>query len=360
MYIRNIDKMSGQLLRNVNVTYRFAIGLIGLAILNFHQPVLAAELAVANATLQPSKQERVFDAVIEAVHQSTVSAQLVGRVVEINYDVDDFVPKDSVIMRFRDSEQHARLQQAKAGLDEAKARLKEADDEYVRVKDIYAKKLVARAEMDKAEAGQKAAQARLKAAEAKLSEAQEQLGHTVIKAPFAGIVTARHVELGETVGVGQALMTGFSFEHLRATTQIPQAFVNAVREHGEARVIVKEGMSVDAESLRVFPLADENSHAFNVRVNLPEGDYGVYPGMFVKAAFVTGEVERLLVPAVAVVRRSELTGVYVVAEDGRISLRQIRTGRRVDDQVEVLAGLDAGEQVAIDPIAAGIELKQQR
>ena len=342
------------------MSYKLAIGLIGLAILNFHQSILAAELAVVSATLQPSKQERVFDAVIEAVHQSTVSAQLVGRVVEINYDVDDFVPKDSVILRFRDSEQRARLQQAKAGLEEAKARLKEANDEYARVKDIYAKKLVAKAELDKAEAGQKAARARLEAAEAKLAEAQEQLGHTVIKAPFAGIVTARHVELGETVGVGQALMTGFSFEHLRATTQIPQAFVNAVREHGQARVIVKEGVSVGAESLRVFPLADESSHAFNVRVNLPQGDHGVYPGMFVKAAFVTGEVERLLVPAVAVVSRSELTGVYVVAEDGRISLRQIRIGRRIGDQVEVLAGLDAGEQVATDPIAAGIELKQQR
>ncbi len=342
------------------MSYKLAIGLIGIAILNFHQSVLAAELAVVSAALHSSKQERVFDAVIEAVHQSTVSAQLVGRVVEINYDVDDFVPKDSVILRFRDSEQRARLQQAEAALQEARARLKEANDEFARAKDIYAKKLVAKAELDKAEAGQKAARARLEAAEAKLAEAKEQFDHTVIKAPFAGIVTARHVELGETVGVGQPLMTGFSFEHLRATTQIPQAFVNAVREHGQARVILKDELSIEAQSLRVFPFADERSHSFNVRVNLPQGDYGVYPGMFAKVAFVTGEVERLMVPAMAVVSRSELTGVYVVAEDGRISLRQIRVGRRIGEQVEVLAGLEAGEQVATDPIAAGIELKQQR
>jgi RND family efflux transporter MFP subunit len=342
------------------VSHTLTAWLIGLAFLCSNQSVLAADLAVATAQAQTIQQERVFDAVIEAVHQSTVSAQIVGRVVEINYDVDDFVPKGSVILRFRDSEQRARLEQAQASLQETQARLKEAQDEYSRVKDIYAKKLVAKAELDKAEAGLKAARARVEAAAARLAEGQEQLDHTVIKAPFAGVVTQRHVELGETVGVGQPLMTGFSFEHLRATTQIPQAFVTAVREHGEARISLPDGKRVAAESLRVFPFADEQSHAFNVRVNLPQGDHGVYPGMFVKVAFVTGDAERVLIPAVAVVKRSELTGVYVVDAAGTVSLRQLRIGARHDEQVDVLAGLEVGEQVALDPIAAGIALKQQQ
>lgn len=334
--------------------------LIGIVYLCVNQSILAADLAVITAQLQATQQERVFDAVIEAVHQSTVSSQIVGRVVEINYDVDDFVPKGSVILRFRDSEQRARAEQAQASLQEAKARLEEAQDEYTRIKDIYAKKLVAKAELDKAEVALKAARARVEAAEARLAEAQEQLDHTVIKAPFAGVVTQRHVALGETVGVGQPLMTGFSFEHLRATTQIPQTFVGAVREHGQARALLPDGNSVAAESLRVFPYADEQSHAFNVRVNLPQDDHGVYPGMFVKVAFVTGDAERLLIPAVAVVKRSELTGIYVVDAQGRLSLRQVRIGAHHDEQVEVLAGLEAGERVALDPIAAGIALKQQR
>jgi len=334
--------------------------LIGIAFLGLNQASLATDLKIITAQMQLGKQERLFDAVIEAVHQSTMSSQVVGRVVEINYDVDDFVPKGSVILRFRDTEQQARLDQAKAGLGEAQARRKEADDEYQRVKDIYARKLVAQSELDRAAAGQKAAKARLAAAEAKLAEAKEQLDHTVIKAPFSGYVTQRHVEVGETVGVGQPLMSGFSYEHLRATVQIPQAFVDSVRQHGKARVILKDDQSVEAESLRVFPYADEQSHSFRVRVNLPQADYAVYPGMFVKVAFVTGELERMLILADAVVKRSELTGVYVLAEDGRVSLRQIRVGRRFGDQVEVLAGLSVGERIAVDPIAAGIELKQQR
>lgn len=333
--------------------------LMGFAFLYASLSLQAAELAVAPVQTQIVERERIFDGVIEALHRSTVSSQIVGRVVEINYDVDDFVPKGAVIIRFRDSEQRARVEQAEAGLAEAQARLKDAQNEFERVQDIYAKKLVAKAELDRAEATLKAARARVEAAQARLTEAREQLDHTVIKAPFAGIVTDRQVELGETVGVGQALMTGFSFEHLRATTQIPQAFVNAVRQHGQARVLLVDGGSVAAESLRVFPYADEKSHAFTVRVNLPQGDHGVYPGMFVKVAFVTGQAQGLWVPAEAVVRRSELTGVYVVDDDGQVSLRQIRSGGQRDGRVEVLAGLESGERVALDPIAAGIALKQR-
>jgi multidrug efflux pump subunit AcrA (membrane-fusion protein) len=74
--------------------------------------------------------------------------------------------------------------------------------------------------------------------------------------------------------------------------------------------------------------------------------------MFVKVGFVTGERDELLVPASAMVERSEVTGVYVVGADGRVALRQVRAGRRIDGRVEILAGLDAGEKVATDPVAA--------
>ncbi len=319
----------------------------------------ATGLSSAVVTEQESDQERIFDGVIEAVHQSTMSAQMLGRVVEINYDVDDFVPKGAVIIRFRDAEPRARLDQAKAGLLEAEARFTEARDELARVEDLYAKKLLSRAGLDKAQAGKKAAAARVEAAQARFDEAKEQLAYTEVRAPFAGIVTERHVELGETVSVGQPLMSGFSYEHLRATVHIPQAFVVAVREQAIANIMLSDDRRVVAESVQVFPYADPETHAFQVRVALPEGDHGVYPGMFVKVAFVVGEAKRLLLPVAAVVHRSELTGVYVL-DEGRVKLRQIRVGRRSGEYLEVLAGLESGERIALDPIAAGIELKQQQ
>ncbi len=307
----------------------------------------AAELPfdVADVHHQTVAREQVFDGVIEAVHRATVSAQTSGRIVEVLVDVDDFVAKDSVIVRFRDKEQRAALTAAQARLEEAKAN-------FDRVRDLLERKLVAKADFDKAEAA-------LKSARAGVEQAQEQLEHTVVRAPYSGIVVQRHVEPGEVANPGQPLMTGLSLEKLRVVANVSQAYVDEVRTRSRARVLLpSQQAGVSGTGITVSPYADPQTHTFRIRVDLPEGRHGVYPGMFAKVAFVVGEDQRLLVPAAAVVSRSEVTAVYVVGEDGKVGFRQIRVGRSRDGQVEVLAGLSEGERVALDPIRAGVYLKQ--
>lgn len=307
---------------------------------------LPFETAVAES--RTVVREAVVNAVIEAVQRATVSAQTSGRVVEVNFDTDDYVTKGSVLIRFRDAEQ-------RAALKAAQARHAEAEAEFNRIKDIYEKQLVAKSAFDRAEAA-------FKAARAGLDQAQEQLEHTVVRAPYSGIVVKRHIEVGEVANPGQALMTGLSLERLRAVADVPQAHIDTLRSLSRARVLVPDGAgSVEGGKLTISPYADAVSHTFKVRVDLPPGQHGVYPGMFAKVAFAVGEEARLLVPAAAVVHRSEVTAVYVVGAGDRISLRQIRTGRTLPDgSVEVLAGLAADERVALDPIRAGIHLKALR
>ncbi len=306
-------------------------------------------LATAPVRYQEVVREQVFDGVLEAVNQTTVSAQTSGRIVEINYDVDDFVSKDSVIMRFRDKEQRAALVAAEARYEEAGASFK-------RVEELIAKKLVSQSDYDRAEAA-------LKAARANLEQAQEQLEHTVVRAPYSGIVVKRHVEKGELASPGTPLITGLSLEHLRATANVSQTYINKLREYARARVIVAHDdvKSIEADSLTISPYADPVAHTFKVRVDLQAGQHGLYPGMFVKVAFVVGEQRRLVAPAAAIVYRSEVTGVYVISETGQVSFRRVRVARVLDDgNVEVLAGLAEGEQVALEPIRAGAYLKQLR
>ena len=179
-----------------------------------------------------------------------------------------------------------------------------------------------------------------------------------MRAPYPGIVTERHVEVGEAVGVGQPLMSGLSLDSLRVVANLPQQVAAKVREHKAAFVLTGEGR-VEATGITIFPFADAASNTFTVRVNLPDGQYQLYPGMFVKIAFVVGDAERLLVPTDALVRRSEVTGVYVVDRNERVRLRQVRVGNRFDDRIEVLAGLAEGERIALDPVAAGIFVKTE-
>jgi multidrug efflux pump subunit AcrA (membrane-fusion protein) len=112
---------------------------------------------------------------------------------------------------------------------------------------------------------------------------------------------------------------------------------------------------IKAASTRVQPIADVRTHSTQVRVYLPANEAGLYPGMFVRAHFVVGKVKKLVVPASAVLRRSEVTAAYVVDAKGAASLRQIRVSEAAAEGfVEVLSGLKEGEKVAMDPVKAGM------
>lgn len=306
-------------------------------------------------------EETRLDGILEAVHRSTVASEVSARVTELPFDVDDYVEKGEVIVRFRDADQQTQMATARASLQEANAQLTEARQAFERGRELFERELIAQAELDRLTSTLESARARVSAAEAGIRAAQENLERTVVRAPYSGIVEERHIELGETAAPGQPLLTGLSLEHLRAVVEVPQSLVGPLREHGEARVILPDGSSWPATQVRISPVASESTHTFRTRVTLPEGDHQVFPGTLVKVAFKRGELEQLRVPASAVVQRSEVTAVYVVHPDHHIELRQVRLGELTPDQERIiLSGLEAGERVAIDPIAAGIALKERK
>ena len=328
-----------------------------LALLSAASSIAAVPLETITAKLEDGARERVWDGRVEAVNQATVSAQTSGRIAELPFDVNDYVEAGDVLMRFTDTEQKAALARAEAALQEANARLAEANQEFERFSKMIENNSVSQARFDQSRANRDAARARLNSARSSVETAQEQLEYTVIRAPYAGIVSERHVELGELVSPGQPVMSGLSLQSLRVNVDVPQSMFHAVRTIGKAVAYV-DGERIPAESMTFFPVADPAANTFRVRVNLPDGAATLYPGIFIKVGFVVGETQRLLVPQESVVRRSELSGLYVV--DGEnVILRQVRLGREFGDSVEVIAGLGEGEAVATDPVAAGIYVKER-
>lgn len=325
-------------------------------------PAVAAAAEPQAATLvvelTRAESETRFDGVVEAVNQATVAAQTGGRVVELPFDVGDYVKQGAVIVRLTGTEQQAQAGGATATLTEARARLADARAQHERVANLFSQGVVAKAALDRAKADLDSAAARAEAARNTLVQAREQAGYTVVRAPYSGIVVKRHVEVGETVGLGRPLMTGLSLEHLRVVVEVSQQHIGPLRSHKKARVILPDGRSVAASELRIPPSADPATHSFRVLVTLPPGDYGAFPGTLVKVAFVSGEQEQLLVPATALLRRGEVTGVYVLA-DGRASLRYVRVGSPgADGKVPLLAGLRAGETILADAVGGGPIYKQ--
>ncbi len=300
--------------------------------------------------------ERSFDGRVEAVNQGTVSAQTAGRVDQVLYDVNDFVPAGAVIVRLRATEQRANLGQAEASLQEALAAEAEVKVRFARVQELWQQNAASKQQVDQATAERDAIDARVASAKARIAAAREGVSYTEVRSPYAGIVTQRHVEVGESVGPGTLLMSGLSLRYLRASVDLPQSLVEQVRSLRKAAVSLN-GKRIEASRITIFPEANALSGTFKTRVDLPENAADLYPGMFVKVAFVTGETERLLIPASVLVERSEITAVYVVDAEGWASLRQVRLGHRLGDRLEVVAGLKVGEAIALDPVAAATRLK---
>jgi RND family efflux transporter MFP subunit len=317
-----------------------------------------AALATFKVTSSAVPSERLLDGTVEAVHQATVSAQTAGRIAAIAFDVDDQVPAGAVLVSIRSAEQVAGFTQAQAALKEATAREVEAQANYRRIADMYQRKVVARATFDDATTTRDAAVARLDSARAGLEAAREGVAYTEIRTPYAGVVTRKLVQVGESVAPGTPLMVVASLDALRVVAEVPQSIAGQVRAARKAVVYV-DGRRVEASGITMYPAAQPETGTFGVRVELPRDVTGLAPGMFVKIGLVTGDSDVMLVPRHAIVERSEMRAVYVVGPDGRVSLRQVRLGRARGDSIEILAGLATGEVIALDPAVAAARIRQQ-
>lgn len=319
----------------------------------------ALPFAVGSVEFRDVDQTYAAEGLVEAVKQATVSAQIAGRIVELKFDVGDYVQKGQVIARIDASVVGQQLAGSQAQVAQARALLENARASYERTKQLAAQKFISQAALDKATGEYKAAQAQASASLAGAGEAAANRQFATIVAPFSGVVSARLIELGEMAQPGKPLFTGFDPKDLRVEVTVPQYKLPAVREQSRATIEIPSlNKWVKAAQITIVPTADVKTHASRVRIDLPEDLRDVYPGMFARAHFAVSRARKLLVPAAAVLRRSELTAVYVVDAKNKVQLRQVRLGEPAGEaQIEVLAGLTPGEKVALDPVKAGIYLK---
>lgn len=307
------------------------------------------------------------EALVEAEHQSTVAAQVAGRITAIHYRVGDRVPKGAVIMRIDPRVSQQELVGQKARVNETQVAVAALEKQYRRVKDLFDRHYASQAALDKAEAELNSAHAQWRSAEAAAGQASVSRSFTDVIAPYAGVMSALHVEVGETVAPGTPLATGFDPLWLRITARVPQSMLSAVRGGERAWVQVQQETTPTlvwwpVQKRVILPSADPRTHDTEVRVYLSPSNLSasekmqqgmaLMPGQFARVHFQTGTTRRLVVPRSAVFVRSELTAVYVRTKAGAAQLRQIRLGEGGDaSMVEVLSGLMPGESVFLAPLS---------
>jgi len=324
-------------------------------------PAGAAGPALATAEVQSTRQRgsQAFDGVVEAVRSSVVAAQVAGAIVALEVKAGDQVKAGQTLLRIdaRTAEQTASASDAQ--VRSAQALLDVARKDFERQKQLFDKQYISQAALERAESQFKATQAQAAALLSQAQAARTQTGLHVLRAPFAGIVAEVPVALGDMALPGKPLLTLYEPGALRVTAALPQSLLGTPAAGlkiefpglAEARRWFEPG----AAQVQWLPTVDAATHTVQVRVSLPASTDGLAPGLFARVWLPLGGSDaaaRLFVPGSAVVRRAEMTGVYVVDAKGAAQLRQVRLGRAQGQSIEVLSGLSAGERIALDPQAA--------
>lgn len=312
-----------------------------------------AQSPAASATVELREVEDFYaaDAVIESVRQATVSAQIAGQLTQLSVDAGDRVKRGQLLARIDTREADAQLASARAQVAQAQAALAQVQQEHDRTRSLVAQNFLSQSALDKSEADLQSARAALEAARAGSTQAVTGRSFAELRAPFDGVVTRRLMDLGELATQGRGVVEIHDPAALRAVGTIPQFVLPRTARVERAEVEVPAASArIKATRVTMLPAADPKLLSIQVRAELPaDGPSAVVPGTAAKVLVPIGRSQKLVVPAAAVFRRSELTAVYVLTDAGR-QLRQVRVGNRVDDtSLEVLAGLAAGERVALDP-----------
>lgn len=307
---------------------------------------------------RPVGSSQPAEATIEAVRQATLAAQVSGRIVEMRVDAGDRVQRGDVLLRIDAAEASQAVAGAQAGVAQAEAVRIKAISDYERTRSLFERKFVSQSALDQARTALDAADAQLRSAQAGRGQASTVEGYTRIVAPLSGLVAERHVDAGEMAQPGTALLTLYDPSALRAVVDLSQQRLSELgKPPFRARIELPDiGRWVDAAAVTVLPAADARTHTVQVRVELPAGSEDVLPGSFARVHFSSAAQPRLVVPSTAILRRGELTAVYVADGKGGFGLRQLRLGEAAGSEggVEVLAGLRSGETIALDPVRAGI------
>lgn len=333
------------------------------------ETVSAAPETVSNVSVV-SAQAVVVPDVVEAVgtlraaETSQLAAQMMGNIVEIRVREGDRVRRGQVLAVIDEAQPRAALDRATAGELVAQQESTASESDFAlaeatfkRYQTLYDRKSVSPQEFDEIKARYQAAQARREMAhagqaqaKAVLQQAHTALSYTHIVAPFDGVITEKKADVGALANPGMPIFTVEDLRRHRLEASVNESDLQYVRQGQQVPVLVDAlgNRQLKGKVVEIVPAADPASHSFVVKVELPS-DPSLRSGLFGRAQFARGERSALLIPRTAVVERGQLQGIYVLDQNKVAGLRYITLGRPSAGQVEVLAGLQAGETFVADP-----------
>jgi RND family efflux transporter MFP subunit len=278
-----------------------------------------------------------------------VSTRMMGWVRKIHVQEGQIVAKGDRLLTIDDTDLQAKKRQAEAGVSAAKAVLANAEKMAERFENLYADKSVSKAQLDDVLTGRDQARAGVEMAKAGLAEVNVHLSYLDIAAPVDGTVARKMIEAGNMANPGMPLMILEQSDRIQVTAHVGEKDVAQLAAGLPVTVEISSAADehYETELARVIPTANPGSRTYDVEAYLDNANGRLKSGMFARMILPVGTRSAVLVPAQAVIRRGQLTGLWLKNDDGTVALRWVRLGHAQGDHVEVLAGMTGAETVVL-------------
>jgi RND family efflux transporter MFP subunit len=328
---------------------------------------------------------------VTARREATISSKVTGKVVEVLVEEGKRVEAGQILARVDDTNikasiqlSQAQLRASQSSLDETRVRLKEAELQFKRTADLARGGIATQADLDRAEADASSLRARLArqqadivVAERELAVWQQQLDDTVIRAPFAGVVTSKNAQPGEMISPMSAgggftrtgICTIVDMTSLEIEVDVNEGYINRVlpAQPVEAKLDAYPDSNIPCHVIAVIPTADRQKATVKVRVGFDKLEARILPQMAAKVAFRGADAKAPAGRGIGVPREAVQTvdgrEIIFIVQNGRIERRAVTTAGTRDDQTIVSAGVSAGERVVLNPpanIADGTKVKETK
>jgi RND family efflux transporter MFP subunit len=304
---------------------------------------------------EPGRVERIEEPLIErypgtvaAKHQTAVSSRILATIEGVRVRAGDTVASGSALVILDARDLAARVSQAEETLSAARAQLAEASADFLRSKELFSQGVMPQSRFDQSERAYLVALSEVDRAREGREEARVAQSYTRIESPIDGRVIDRSAEPGDTAVPGVPLLKLYNPKELRIEAPIRESRASDLEVGQKILVAIDAlGRTLEGTLEEKVPQADPGSRSFLAKIRLPEDEL-IYPGMFGRVLIEVGTRENLYLPTDAVRSVGQIDYVATLREGKPESIRFVKLGEgRQEGLVEVLTGLESGEEVAV-------------
>jgi RND family efflux transporter MFP subunit len=312
-------------------------------------------VAVVHPALEKADEGLVLPSTLQAYKESPIYARTNGYLISWTKDIGSRVRAGELLARIDTPEVDQELLQARAARQQAEAQLQLAKTSDERWQNLRKSDAVSQQEADTQASGFRQAEANLAAASANLHRLEQLEAFKNVYAPFSGVITKRNIDQGDLInagGAGREMFDVAEVDPIRVFVNVPQAYAALIKTGAPADIELQEmpGLVFRGKVARTADSIDATSRTLLTEVDLPNKQGKLIPGSYAQVHFkADSQVQRLTVPVNTMLFRSEGTRVAVVGNDGKVHLRPITIGQDYGASLEVLQGLQATDEVIVNP-----------